>query len=91
MYDIARGLIDIVPLLGADLKPESFYPLVEDYVRLLSSPLHLLDEATAKFASVPEDDTCERINWGRTALRNARRSLMKDGQKVFVGDSGLEF
>ncbi|MGP1272742.1 MAG: ATP-binding protein [Phycisphaerales bacterium] len=59
-FDLARRLIDIVPLLGAGLKPEQFYPMVEDYVRLLSSPLELLGEASSKLVATPTDDNCER-------------------------------
>jgi hypothetical protein len=58
--DIARRLIDIVPLLGADLELEQFYPMIEDYVKLLSAPLQLLDGATAVLSADPPDDNCER-------------------------------
>lgn len=59
-YDLAGRLIDIIPLLGAGLKPEPFYPLVEDYVRLLSAPLQLLGDAASELATTPTDDNCER-------------------------------
>jgi len=59
-YDLARCLIDIIPLLRTDLEPETFYPLVEDYVKILSSPLHLLDEATDELAANPGDDDFEQ-------------------------------
>jgi hypothetical protein len=57
---LTMRLREIIPLLGPDLRPAKFYPLVEDYVRLLSAPLQLLDEATADLATTPNDDTCER-------------------------------
>lgn len=59
-FALAERFLEIVPLLGAGLKPEQFYPLVEDYVRLLSAPLQLLDDATSALAVTPADDNCER-------------------------------
>ena len=58
--DIARRLLDIIPLLGPGLKPEQFYAMIEDYVKLLSAPLDLLDDANANLLADPNDDNCER-------------------------------
>jgi hypothetical protein len=59
-FGLVARLLDIIPLLGAGLKPEQFYPLVEDYVKRLSAPLHLMGEATSELAPTPDDDSCER-------------------------------
>jgi|GEM_PF-1893458 len=59
-YDLPKRFLDVVPLLGAGLKPEQFYPLIEDYVRLISAPLQQLGEAISDLAITPADDNCER-------------------------------
>lgn len=59
-FDIARHLIDIAPLLDANVKLEGLYPLVEEYVSQLAAPLLLLDGARAAFGPPVDDDTVER-------------------------------